>query len=255
MQGIEWDADAQLSWVSSMTSNFISEVSDLTRFRDITQGNFGQGFGPVESILLHCVIRTIAPRRVVEVGSGVSTMVMMHAIGINDSEGRDRSDMVCVEPFPGEDLRKVVGITLVDSMAQTVPDAVFDQLDSGDLLFVDSTHVVKTGSELTRIYLEVLPNLKPGVMVHIHDIYLPFNFAPDILGNLYDWQETTLVAALLTGNPHLKVLASMSALHHTRSRELNAIFSQYRPHVMPSGLFVGDVEASYFPSSLWLTTQ
>ena len=71
---------------------------------------------------------------------------------------------------------------------------------------MDSTHAVRTGSELSHIYLELIPRLKPGVVIHIHDIYLPYLFAPDIYDSMFDWQETTLVAALLTGNPHCAFL-------------------------------------------------
>ncbi len=80
-------------------------------------------------------------------------------------------------------------------------------LGAGDLLFIDSTHVVRTGSELAHIYLELIPRLQPGVVIHIHDIYLPYLYSPDIYESMFDWQETTLVAALLTGNPGLRVLA------------------------------------------------
>jgi hypothetical protein len=253
LPGVHWDLDEQLSWLEAVTRPFLSEVEGLARYRALESGEFGPGYGPIESQLLHCVIRQLAPRRLVEIGSGLSTMTTLHAARLNASEGRGQTAITCVEPFPRDALRRVTDITLVAAPAQTVPIELFTDLGPGDVLFIDSTHAMKTGSELTRLYLEIVPRLVPGVVVHVHDVYLPYSYEPDILFNLFDWQETALVAALLTGNGGLKVLACMSGLHHDRRVELEAIFSDYRPCDLPSGLSTPQTRG-HFPSSLWLLT-
>lgn len=252
MRGVEWDLDEQLSWLGSHVSPYVGEVAGLDAYRRIQSGGFGPGFGPIESQALHCIVRSLAPGRLTEVGSGVSTMVSLAASQQNRLEGRGDTAITCVEPFPHQALRRAEGITLVPELAQSAPSEIFEELESGDVLFLDSTHAVKTGSELTRLYLEILPALRPGVVVHIHDICLPYAYCPDILHSLFDWQESALVAALITDNPRLKVLACMSALHHGRAAELCQMFPDYRPCAMESGLSEPDAPG-HFPSSLWLT--
>jgi hypothetical protein len=87
-------------------------------------------------------------------------------------------------------------------------------LSAGDLLFIDSTHAVKVGSDVVRIYLEIIPHLPAGIFLHIHDVYLPYAYPRDVFSMPYWWQETGLLIALLTNNPRLSVLTCLSALHY-----------------------------------------
>jgi predicted O-methyltransferase YrrM len=254
MTGMDWDLDEQLMWLGDITEPFLDEVNGLDRYRDLEAGDFGPGYGPIESQLLHCVIRELAPKRVVEIGSGLSTMVTMHASRLNAAEGREVTGITCVEPYPRDALRREGDIDIVASRAQDVPMEVFTGLEPGDVLFIDSTHAVKTGSELGWLYLEVIPRLSPGVIIHVHDIFLPYTYASDVLFNLFDWQETTLLAALLTGNEGLGVLACLSALHHDRTKELQVLFPDYEPCDLPHGLST-PATRGHFPSSLWLVTS
>jgi hypothetical protein len=251
--GIDWDLDAQAAWVLDTTAIHISEVTGLADYERYGRLLLGPGYGPIESQLLHCVVRSLAPARILEVGSGVSTMVSVAASCRNADEGRPPTDVTCIEPYPGAGLLELEDVRLIRQPAQVVPAEVFEELGAGDVLFVDSTHTVRTGSELSRLYLDVLPRLAHGVLVHIHDIYLPYAFAPDVLDSLFDWQETTLVAALLTGSDRFEVLACCSALHHERPDGLGAAFPDYRPRATASGLYTG--ADGHFPSSLWLRAR
>jgi hypothetical protein len=136
-----------------------------------------------------------------------------------------------------------------------VPLDLFDTLQAGDLLFIDSSHAVKTGSDVVRIYLEIIPRLAAGVTVHIHDIYLPYVYPRDALLSFFEWQETVLLAALLTGNPHLEVLACLSALHYGQPANLAALLPDYQPQANDQGLAVPAAPQGYFPSSFWMRTR
>lgn len=254
MSGIDWDLDAQVDWVRSTCEPYIGEVEGLRRFHEATMAGFGPGYGPIESLLLHCVVRHVGPSQVLEIGSGTSSVLTEEALRRNRADARD-GHLTCVEPFPRQQLREIPGIELHEVPAQRAPVALFEGLRSGDVLFVDSTHAVKTGSELARIYLEILPRLPPGVLVHIHDIFLPFTYPPDIMANLFDWQESTLLAALLSGNRRFRVLACLSALHDARAGALREIFSDYRPAALTDGLFAKAVPDGHFPSSIWLEVR
>jgi predicted O-methyltransferase YrrM len=235
-----------------MVSGFADEMPPVAEyFRLQAGGALGPGYGPIESQLLHCVIRSLTPKRVIEIGSGLSTAVTLTAMRRNYESGGQVTELTCIEPYPRPELCEMDGFRLVRQRLQDVAVTEFDQLDTGDVLFIDSTHSVHTGSELPRIYLEIIPRLRRGTVIHIHDIYLPFLYSPDILASLFDWQETTLVAALLTGNRNLKVLACLAALHHDRPAHLAEMFPEYDPRPMDRGLY-SRAGHGHFPSSLWL---
>jgi hypothetical protein len=254
MNGVNWDLDSQLEWTRLVTDPFIAEVQGLQAYYTLMDERAGPGYGPIESQLLHCVVRSTEPEVILEVGSGVSTMITKEAAELNFRTTGRRSKLKCIEPFPSDFLVRDSDISLFRTRAQTADDVLFSSLNRGDILFIDSTHAVKTGSELPRLYLEIIPSLRAGVMIHIHDIFLPYPYSPDILYNLFDWQETTLLAALLTGNTRLRVLACLSALHRDRQPELQEIFPDYQPARLTRGMRPRGA-AGHFPSSLWLITE
>jgi hypothetical protein len=194
----------------------------------------------------------VKPKRIIEVGGGVSTACMLHAVQVNSSEGSPECELTCIEPFPTPALSETLGIEMVPSMVQTLPGSFFDRLQAGDILFIDSSHAVKTGSDVPYLYLEVLPRLKPGVLIHIHDISLPYLYQRDVLGQFFDWQETSLLLALLKGNASLHVLCCLSALHYDLTAELQMLLPDYRPQPdLPDGLSPA-VAIGHFPTSIWL---
>jgi hypothetical protein len=252
LAGVDWSLDDQVAWVRSVVEGFVDELGegDPARFP-----GYGPGYGPIEGQFLYAFVRACRPRRIVEVGSGVSTAIMSGAGQRNAAEGSEAPSIVCIDPFASSRVESLPGVEVIRAMCQLVDRAAFDRLRAGDLLFIDSTHAVKTGSELVSLYLEVLPSLPPDVFVHIHDIVLPFAFAPDVLETLWDWQETTLVTALLTGNAGFEILAAQSALHHDRSGDLRAIFPAYQPRPMSNGIYDRRTDSGHFPASLWLRTR
>jgi len=252
LKGVRWNLDEQLAWVEEMTAGHYSEVEGLSRHAALSSDRVGPGYGAIESQVLHCFVRTAAPRRVVEVGGGMSTAIAVDAAHMNAAEGREETSVTTIDPFPRPAVADLP-VNLIREPAQSVPLALFQQLGRGDLLFIDSTHTVKTGSEVLRLYLEIVPTLRPGVIVHVHDIYLPYLYSPDVLSSYLDWQETALVLALLTGNEHLRVLCCLSALHHERADRLQRILRDYRPRRLVDGL-AGAEGDGHFPSSLWLET-
>ena len=255
MPGIEWDLDAHLVWLKETCGAHLAEVTGGHGYARLTEGDYGPGFGPIEAQVLHCFIRNHAPRRVVEIGAGVSTAIMAEAGQRNADEGRRAPAITSIDPFAGSSLRGLPGVSIVREPCQAVDLDVFLGLEAGDLLFIDSTHAVKTGSELARLYVDVIPALAPDVTVHIHDIFLPYAYMPTVLDQLWDWQETVLVAALLTGNPHLRVTCSLTALHTERSKDLAELLPSYRPAPHDRGLLEWPRDDRHHPASLWLETN
>jgi predicted O-methyltransferase YrrM len=253
MTGVHWDLDEQLAWLTQMTADYYAEVAELRRYNELASARMGPGYGPIESQVLHCFVRTATPERIVEVGGGMSTLISVEAARANGAESRGETSITTVEPFPNDALAELDTIRLIREPAQTVSLEVFEGLRRGDLLFIDSTHTVKTGSEVLRLYLEIVPVLASGVVIHVHDITLPYLYAPDVLSTYFDWQETSLVLAVLTGNERLRVRCCLSALHHDRTEALQGVLSDYRPRSFSDGIYDGP--DGYFPSSLWLEVQ
>jgi hypothetical protein len=240
---LDWNLDEQLAWLEEVMRGHEDEARALD-----VDPELGQGYGAVEEQVLYGFVRSWRPERIVEVGGGVSTGVMAAASARNERP----SEITTIEPFPRPALQRLGGVKLLRQLSQLVPATVFASLAAGDLLFVDSTHVAKTGSDVVRLYLEIVPALAAGVYVHVHDVTLPYLFHRTFGNDFYDWQESALVFALLTGNAGLRVRCCLSALHYERQDELRRLFPGYQPQPERDGLATGP---GNFPSSLWLEVR
>jgi hypothetical protein len=137
-----------------------------------------------------------------------------------------------------------------------VPLEYFTQLQPNDIVFIDSNHVVRSGSEVNYIVLEILPIIPKGVLVHFHDIYLPYDYDRDVLRNFIHPNETALVAAFLACNQRYKILFALSMLHYERRHEMQSVLPEYNPESDCRGMRVGEYDdARHFPSSLWLRVE
>ncbi len=254
LSGVHWDLDEQLEWLAQTCLHYYHEVAGLEFYEQTIASAVGPGFGPIESQVLHCFIRANAPPLIVEIGSGVSTACMIYASGLNRQEGKSPSRIICVEPHPRKAFRKVENIRHLEQPCQTVPHSTFEELGPGDLLFIDSSHSVRVGSDVIRIYLDIIPKLAPDVFVHIHDIFLPYLYQRSVLSNYFGWQETSLLLALLTNNKQLSILTCLSALHYDRTEKLVRLLRDYKPRDGLEGLDQCSAPEGHFPASLWLRT-
>lgn len=254
LTGIHWDLDEQYAWLESICAPYYGEVAGLKFYNRHNQNGVGPGFGPIESQVLHCFIRTYSPTRILEIGSGVSTMCMLEAAHLNRQDNKHVPEITSLEPYPRRALVACDEIHLVAKMCQEAPSSLFQNLSAGDLLFIDSTHAVKIGSDVLRIYLEIIPALPPGVFLHIHDIFLPYSYPRNVFSRPFWWQETALLIALLVNNPKLSVLCCESALHYDGAEQMQRLLTDYRPAPNNEGLAVDETGPGHFPSSIWLKT-
>ncbi len=179
-------------------------------------------FSWLDSRLLFVLMRAFAPRRIVEVGSGYSSLLMAD---VNRRFLGGACEITCIEPFPRPFLKKgIPGIArLIERKVQEVGLDEFARLESGDILFIDSSHVSKTGSDVNYLYFEVLPRLKRGVKIHIHDIFLPHDYLKDwVLGEGRSWNEQYVLRALLMYSTGFKVLFGANYAFHRFPGEVKA---------------------------------
>jgi len=217
--GIDMNDSMQLDLLRNHFSKFRDEYHNLP-----VEPPPGQKrpFRGVDALVAYCMIRHFQPELIAEVGSGWSSLVLGQVAAKNKN-----SALICIDPFPGDVLRKgFPGMrSLIEKKIQDIDLEFFSQLGSGDVLFIDSSHTVKIGGDVNYLFLEVLPRLRPGVIVHVHDIFLPFEYRRDwVLEEFRFWTEQYILQAFLTFNSQFEVLLANSYLNHYHQQELKAAF-------------------------------
>lgn len=174
--------------------------------------------------ILYSIIRFIKPKRIIEIGSGMSTLIAAEAIKKNKSEGNDYlPEHICIEPYPKRWLRNIKDIVLHKIYLEKIDRSLFEKLSENDILFIDSTHMIKPQGDVLTEYLEILPILKPGVIIHIHDIFTPRNYPNDwILEKISFWNEQYLVEAILSHSNSFKIMLALNYLFHNKKTLLES---------------------------------
>lgn len=164
------------------------------------------GLSPGDAIGLHCMLRILSPKRVLEVGSGYTSAVMLDT---NEFYLNNQVKLKFIEPYPSllkSLLKPSDEIELLPMRLQDVSLNTFEELEEGDILFIDSTHVSKIGSDVNYLFFDILPRLKRGVYIHLHDIFYPFEYPKEWIFSGRIWNELYLLRAFLQNNNDYKIL-------------------------------------------------
>lgn len=237
--GIALNVDRQLSLIKEAAA-FYNELP----FPEQQQGDCryyynNTYFGPGSAVMLYSMMRYFRPRRIIEVGSGFSSAAMLD---INDRFFAGGTHFTFIEPYPdrlfsllSQNDREKHDVVI--DIVQNVPRSVFSDLGENDVLFIDSSHVAKAGSDVVLLLTEIMPRLQPGVIIHIHDIYWPFEYPEKWIAKGKAWNEAYLVKAFLQFNQAFEILAFNSYLGmHQREA-----MQQYLPRFVSdagSGLWI-----------------
>ncbi len=206
--GIDYSENKQIELLETFRESFVSEYSQipLAETADPFQYHLiGGKFEAIDGYILYCMVRYLKPKRIIEIGSGDSTLLMAAAAQKNNNDAIIRS----IEPFPNEKLKKgFPGLTeVIAKKVQEVFPALFSELEPNDILFIDSSHVLKIDGDVKYEYAQILPKLKSGVIIHIHDIFLPKDYPKQfIYGLLFMFNEQYLVQTMLANNPNYEIL-------------------------------------------------
>jgi len=257
MPGIQMDLDKQVKDLKNICLPFQKEYAGNRVYLDSVKSKWGPGYSYIDAQVLHSVIRHLKPKKIIEVGSGVSTACSLAAMKLNSKKTHTKQEITCIEPNPSEHLKNSKEIKLINKRVQEIPFEFFEKLGEGDLLFIDSTHVVKTGSDVNYIILEILPRLKKGVIVHFHDIYFPYDYNRAVLKSFWAWNESSLLRAYLTFNNKVKILLCLSNLHYDCKNALKEVFPEYDPEYGVEGLCNEKCKAfeypkKHFPASTYI---
>ncbi|MDR2814687.1 MAG: class I SAM-dependent methyltransferase, partial [Prevotellaceae bacterium] len=205
-----WNVEEQLSLLKSF--NFQQELENIPEnFVDEATFYFKNGaYGSGDSEYWYSIIRLKKPARIIEIGSGESTKMAQLAIRANQKDDRGyQCRHICIEPYEMPWLEKT-GVEVLRKKAEDVGVDFFEQLEANDILFIDSSHMIRPQGDVLFEYLELLPTLKRGVIVHIHDIFSPRDY-PDcwVVSEIRLWNEQYLLEAFLSFNPAWKILGTL----------------------------------------------
>lgn len=247
---------------SSMVGVDINEsfqLELLNRFRERFQGEYrsfpveptpvphkyylkNRSFESVDAQILYCIIRHFRPSRVFEVGSGNSTFLAAEAILRNAAVHQHDCELIACDPHPWPVFEQgFPGLTrLIASNIEDVPLSEFARLKENDILFLDSTHVLRIGGDVQHEYLEILPRLNKGVFVHVHDVFLPEEYPFEyVVNRRLFWTEQYLLQAFLAFNDSFRVVWAGRYMHLQHPGMLKAAFPSYDPQTS-------------WPASMWI---
>lgn len=251
MAGVDTNDAAALALIERVLPSFLEEFR--ARFpihrTALTTGFYliNGGYMAVDAHVYYGLIRHYKPRRIIEVGNGNSTLLALAAVESNRAAGHD-TRLVSIDPYPWDLFRGgVPGLELITKRVQDVPLELFGELDTGDILFIDSSHVIRSGNDVHFEYLEILPRLKPGIMVHIHDVSLPLPYPKVYYDNQLYWNEQYFLQAFLAFNQKFEVIWPGNYLMLTYPDKMNATF--------PEIATMRETYPSSEPTAFWMRTR
>ena len=241
LPGIDWRVSDQLKMLKTLT--FSGELTGILQGK--TKENpleFHLDNGSFESGDAECwyqIIRANKPKRIIEIGSGNSTLMAIKAIKKNQSEQLNYTcEHICIEPYEMPWLEQM-DITIIREKVEDMDLSFFSQLKENDILFIDSSHVIRPQGDVLFEYLELLPSLNKGVIVHIHDIFSPRNYPKSWLqDDIRFWNEQYLVEAFLSNNDSWEIIASLNFLHHNYYNLLKEVAPFLTPEREPGSFYL-----------------
>ena len=240
LPGIDLDLAAQVALLASLSSrNELTEL-DLRNRGNPTGFVFGNGaYESGDAEIWYSMLRTLKPRRVLEVGSGHSSLLAHAALERNRVETGADICHTLIEPFENPWLESLGNASVVRERAEDVSLDVFRELASGDVLFIDSSHMIRPQGDVLRLYLEVLPQLQAGVIVHIHDIFTPRDYlATWLTESVHFWNEQYLLEALLSNSSRYEILLALNFLKHNAYPHLSEMCPYMTPEREPGSLYL-----------------
>ena len=228
IKGINLNSVLQLE----LLKNSSELISDFPFFNTTNTGRYklpNNFFGTGDVLALFLIFKTFKPAQVIEIGSGYSSAAMLD---YNDSFFQSKIKFDFIEPYPDR-LNSLLTeadkkSTMVhQKFVQDVPIDFFKKLNENDILFIDSSHVSKIGSDVNYLFFEVLPVLKKGVIIHIHDIAFPFEYSKDWVDYGIYWNETYLLRAFLSYNSSFEIVLWNNYLKKKKSSEVKLLNPLY----------------------------
>lgn len=216
IEGIDLNTSEQLSLIKSLSKFYEELPFPVRKEKGFRFSYYNSYYTYTDAIVLFGMIRNFKPTRIIEIGSGYSSALMLDT---NEKFFQGKIQLTFIEPYSKDRLKLLIGdskdqnLRIIEKDVQNVPIEVFNDLTEGDILFVDSTHVVKTGSDVNYILFEILPRLNKGVFIHFHDIHFPFEYPKDWVLNGFGWNEAYFLRTFMMYNSQFEIVVFADYLH------------------------------------------
>jgi predicted O-methyltransferase YrrM len=248
LPGVDMNVGKQLDLLKSFDYNDELVSFPVERQKDFEFYYDNQWFGCGDAEYLYNVIRFFKPRRMLEIGSGYSTLLAASAIRANRAmDANYDCKHICIEPYEMPWLEKL-GLEVLREPVECIGKNMFGDLERNDILFIDSSHMIRPQGDVLFEYLELLPTLNQGVLVHIHDIFTPKDYPEEWLDQMVIfWNEQYLVEAFLSFNKEFEVVGALNFLSHHFPEELTACCP-----VLRAEIDLRDSSYLFEPKSFWI---
>lgn len=248
-QHLSYNTEHAWDTLNAFQSSYRSKFEEFAQRRAPLDKAFtfhGSPYHPGEAEILYAMVHANQPKQIIEIGCGYTTLIIAEALADARADNPEYScHYSCVEPYRPDYLSDPPPevTEFLDAPIQSLTPERIAQLEPGDILFIDSTHVVCAQSDVVHEILRLLPALNPGVLIHVHDIFLPFDYPPKWLNeSRFFWTEQYLLYAYLLSNSNIEIVLPLHNLYRQDTEQMNKLFPSM-------------AQASMVPSAFWLRTR
>lgn len=243
LPGIDWNVSEQLDLLEKLT--FSDELKDIPKNKKrINSFHFNNGrFESGDGEYWYQLIRTFKPNNIIEIGSGYSTLMAVEAVSKNrHDDPKYTCKHLCIEPYEMPWL-ETLDVSVIREKVEDLDPSFFDVLGENDILFIDSSHIIRPQGDVLFEYLQLLPSLNKGVIVHVHDIFSPRNYLTQWLQDeVRFWNEQYLLEAFLTQNSKWKIIGALNYLHHHHYEKLKLVAPFLTTEREPGSFYIQKTE-------------
>jgi predicted O-methyltransferase YrrM len=211
--GIDLKPESQLALLEELKQYYNKSIFSSEKVEDARYYFDNDYFGYSDGIFLAQLLQLFSPKKIIEIGSGFSSALMLD---VNEKFLNNSIDLTFIEPYPEERLNILTHsndkCSIIKDFVQNVDNEIWHGLKENDILFIDSSHVLKFGSDVESLFLKVIPLLNKGVIVHIHDVFFPFEYPVEWLKQGRAWNESYFLRAFLQFNSDFEILLFTSFL-------------------------------------------
>jgi predicted O-methyltransferase YrrM len=221
LSGIDFNIEEQLNLLSKFNYNEELLEFPIEKRRDNEYYYNNTSFISGDGEFLFNTVRHFKPVKIIEIGCGLSTLMIQNAVGKNKASNANYScKHICIEPYEKPWLAEIE-VELMRKKVEDVDKLLFQELEANDILFIDSSHIIRPQGDVLFEFLEILPTLKSGVVIHIHDIFTPKDYLNEWIYNHFLWNEQYLLEAFLMFNRDFRIIGALNYLSHNFRKEFS----------------------------------
>ena len=239
LPGIDFRLEKQLHLLGNLT--FAKELEDMKLNEKkyeikefyLNNGSFESG----DAEFLYQIIRFFKPKNVIEIGSGYSTKIANKALLKNKYENKKIFSHICIEPYEMPWL-ETLDVRVIRNTLENCEIEIPNKLEENDLLFIDSSHIIRPQGDVLREYLDIIPRLKSGVIIHVHDIFTPRDYLDQwIREDVLFWNEQYLLECLLSNTQRYEILGALNFIKHSNYSKLKKVCPYLNKNHEPGSIY------------------